>query len=165
MWLEDAGLIYKSINISSPKVPIDAYSHANIFKIFLLDVGLLGALSNMPVSVLVGDERLFTEFKGAFIENLIAIFLAPLCNKKLYYWSSKNQAEVDFIISYNLDIYPLEVKAGISKKKKSLLVYDKNFNPPMLTRTTLRNFRKDGSIYNIPLYLMHRYTDIIKHSV
>jgi predicted AAA+ superfamily ATPase len=164
LWLEDAGLIYKAINTSNPKVPIDAYSHANIFKIFLLDVGLLGALSNMPVSVLVEDERLFTEFKGAFIENLIATYLAPLNNKKLYYWSSKNQAEVDFIIPYDLDIYPLEVKAGISKKKKSLLVYDNNYNPPMLTRTTLRNLRKDGKIYNIPLYLMHRYTDIIKNS-
>jgi predicted AAA+ superfamily ATPase len=161
LWLEDAGLIYKALNTNTPKVPIDAYSHANIFKIFLLDVGLLGALSNMPVSVLVEDERLFTEFKGAFIENLIATYLAPLNQKKLYYWTSNNQAEVDFIIPCDLNIYPLEVKAGISKKKKSLLVYNKNFNPPILTRTTLRNLRKDGKIYNIPLYLMHRYKDIV----
>lgn len=161
MWLEDAGLVYKSTNVTTAKVPIDAYSHANVFKVFLLDVGLLGAMSNLPVSILVEDKRLFTEFKGAFIENLIATFLAPMNNKKLFYWTSKNQAEVDFIIPYELDIYPLEVKAGISKKKKSLLVYDSKFNPPLLVRTTLRNLRKDGNIVNIPLYLMHRFYDIV----
>ncbi len=161
MWLEDAGLIYKSINVTTPKIPIDAYSHANIFKVFLLDVGLLGAMSNLPVSILIEDERLFTEFKGAFIENLIAAFLAPMNNKKLFYWTSKNQAEVDFIVPYELNIYPLEVKAGISKKKKSLLVYGEKFKPPQLIRTTLRNLRKDGNILNIPLYLMHRFNDIV----
>ena len=161
MWLEDAGLVYKSTNVTSAKIPIDAYSHANVFKIFLLDVGLLGAMSNLPVSILVEDKRLFTEFKGAFIENLIATILAPMNNKKLFYWTSKNQAEVDFIIPYKLDIYPLEVKAGISKKKKSLLVYNDKFNPPLLTRTTLRNLRKDGNVVNIPLYLMHRFYDIV----
>jgi predicted AAA+ superfamily ATPase len=161
MWLEDVGLVYKSTNVTTAKIPIDAYAHVNVFKIFLLDVGLLGAMSNLPVSILVEDKRLFTEFKGAFIENLIATFLAPMNNKKLFYWTSKNQAKVDFIIPYALDIYPLEVKAGISKKKKSLLVYDDKFNPPLLARTTLRNLRKDGNIVNIPLYLMHRFGDIV----
>ena len=161
LWLEDAGLVYKSANVTTAKVPIDAYSHVNVFKLFLLDVGLLGAMYNLPVSILVEDKRLFTEFKGAFIENLIATILAPMNNKKLFYWTSKNQAEVDFIIPYELDIYPLEVKAGISKKKKSLLVYDDKFNPPLLARTTLRNLRKDGNIVNIPLYLMHRFYDIV----
>lgn len=162
MWLQDAGLIYKSINVPSPKIPLDAYAHANIFKIFLLDVGLLGAMSNLPVSILVEDDRLFTEYKGAFIENLIATFLAMMNNKKLFYWFSNNQAEVDFIVPYNLDIFPLEVKAGISKKKKSLMVYGEKFNPPQLTRTTLRNLRKYGNILNIPLYLMHRFSDIVE---
>lgn len=163
-WLLDAGLIYKALNVSTPKVPIDAYAQENIFKIYLLDVGLLGALTNLPVSVLVEDDRLFTEFKGALIENLVATILAPVNAKKLYYWSSQNRAEVDFIVPHELDLYPLEVKAGISKKKKSLLVYGEKFGPPQLSRTTLMNLRQDGKIINIPLYLMHRFTDLVGRS-
>ena len=160
-WLLDAGLIYKALNISTPKVPLDTYTQENIFKIYLLDVGLLGALTDLPVSILVEDDRLFTEFRGAFIENLVATILAPNNDKKLYYWSSQNRAEVDFIVPHELNLYPLEVKAGISRKKKSLLVYGAKFSPPQLCRTTLMNLRKDGKIINIPLYLLHRFTDLV----
>lgn len=163
-WLLDAGLIYKSFNVTTAKVPIDAYAHANIFKLFVLDVGLLSAMSDIPASILIEDERLFTEFKGAFIENLVATFLAYTNNKKLYYWSSGNTAEVDFIVPHELNIYPLEVKAGISKRKKSLLEYGKKFNPPLLLRTTLMNLRKDGDILNIPLYLINKIDDILPPS-
>jgi len=161
-WLLDAGLIYKALNITTAKVPIDAYTQANIFKIYLLDVGLLAAMADLPTSILVEDQRLFTEFKGAFIENLVATILAADNSKKLYYWSSQNRAEVDFIVPHELNLYPLEVKAGISRKKKSLLVYGTKFKPPQLTRTTLMNLRKDGEIVNIPLYLMHRFVDIVE---
>jgi uncharacterized protein len=161
-WLLDAGLIYKALNLSTPKIPPDAYVRENIFKIYLFDVGLLGALADLPVSVLVEDDRLFTEFKGAVIENLVATILAPKNNKKLYYWSSQNRAEVDFVIPCELDLYPLEVKAGISKKKKSLLVYGEKFKPQQLSRTTLMNLRQDGEIINIPLYLLHRFTSLMR---
>lgn len=164
-WLLDAGLIYKATHISTPKIPIDAYAQDNIFKIYLLDVGLLGAMTNLPTSVLVEDDRLFTEFKGAFIENLAATMLAPMNDKALYYWTSKSRAEVDFVVPHELDLYPLEVKAGISKMKKSLLVYGEKFDTKQLTRTTLMNLRKDGNITNIPLYLLSRFTDLcsIRH--
>lgn len=163
-WLVDAGLIYKAINISTPKVPVDAYAQDNAFKIYLLDVGLLGALADLPTRVLVEDDRLFTEYKGALIENLVATILAPKNDKKLYYWSSQNRAEVEFVVPYDLNLYPLEVKAGISKKKKSLMVYGEKFRPPQLTRTTLMNLRKDGKIINIPLYLLHRFTVLVSNS-
>jgi len=160
-WLLDAGLIYKALNVSTPKIPLDAYTQENIFKIYLLDIGLLGAFTGLPVSVLVEDDRLFTEFKGALIENLVATILAPDNDKKLYYWSSQYRAEVDFVVPYELKLIPLEVKAGISNKKKSLLVYGERFSPPKLCRTTLMNLRQDGKIINIPLYLLHRLTDLV----
>jgi len=160
-WLQDAGLIYKVLNLSTAKIPPDAYVRENIFKIYLFDVGLLGALADLPASVLVEDDRLFTEFKGALIENLVATILAPDSGKKLYYWSSQNRAEVDFVIPCELNLYPLEVKAGISRKKKSLLVYGEKFRPPQLSRTTLMNSRQDGRIVNIPLYLLHRFKHLV----
>ena len=70
----------------------------------------------------------------------------------LYYWSSKNTAEVDFVVALKNQILPLEVKAGISKQKKSLRVYGEKFNPPALSRSTLMNFKEDGNIRNYPLY-------------
>lgn len=155
-WLLDAGLIYKALHISAPKLPIDAYTKSTTFKIYLLDVGLLGAMGELPASTLVEGDRLFTEFKGALIENLVAMMLACESKNKLYYWSSGNQAEVDFVVPHGLNFYPLEVKAGISSKKKSLLVYGEKYDVPHLTRTTLMNLRKNGKITNIPLYLLHR---------
>lgn len=160
-WLQDAGLIYKVAHLSAAKVPADAFLDENIFKIYLLDVGLLGAMADLPASILVDDERLFTEFKGAFIENYVVGVLVLLTGKKLYYWTSANRAEVDFVVPHELDLYPLEVKAGISKKKKSLLVYGEKYNASRLYRTTLMNFRRDGKIINIPLYLLHKLTELV----
>ena len=160
-WLLDAGLIYKSVKISTPRLPVEAYTQSNIFKIYLLDVGLLAAMADMPARILIEGDRLFTEFKGAFIENLAAVTLVGQHRKQLYYWTSQSRAEVDFIVPYQHELYPLEVKAGIATKKKSLLAYHDKYQPPKLVRTTLMNLRQDGRIVNIPLYLLHRFPSII----
>ena len=160
-WLLDAGLIYKSMKISAPRLPVEAYSQHNIFKIYLLDSGLLAAMADLPARILVEGDRLFTEFKGAFIENLAAVTLVGQHRKQLYYWASQSRAEVDFIVPYRHELYPLEVKAGISTKKKSLLAYHDKYHPPKLVRTTLINLRQDGRVINIPLYLLHRFPAII----
>ena len=160
-WLLDAGLIYKSVKISAPRLPVEAYAQSNIFKIYLLDPGLLAAMADIPARILVEGDRLFTEYKGAFIENLAAATLVGAHGKQLYYWASDNLAEVDFVVPYEHVLYPLEVKAGISRKKKSLLAYDDRYHPSRLMRTTLMNLRQDGRIINIPLYLLHRFPEII----
>ena len=160
-WLLDAGLIYKSVKISAPRLPVEAYAQSNIFKIYLLDPGLLAAMADIPARILVEGDRLFTEYKGAFIENLAAATLVGAHGKQLYYWASDNLAEVDFVVPYEHVLYPLEVKAGISRKKKSLLAYDDRYHPSRLVRTTLMNLRQDGRIINIPLYLLHRFPEII----
>ncbi len=160
-WLLDAGLIYKSVKISAPRLPLEAYAQSNIFKIYLLDVGLLAAMADMPARIMIEGDRLFTEFKGAFIENLAAVTLVGKHGKQLYYWASQSIAEVDFVVPYQHELYPLEVKAGISRRKKSLLAYDDKYHPPKLVRTTLMNLRQDGKIINIPLYLLHRFPEIV----
>jgi predicted AAA+ superfamily ATPase len=156
-WLKDAGLLLKANLISTPKLPLDAYAHKRAFKVFMLDVGLLGAMSKLDPRVLLEGNQLFQEFKGALTENYVANELHDKYFDGLYYWSSEGTAEVDFVISTEHLIFPLEVKAGISTQKKSLLIYEEKFSHAenalaALSRTTLRNFAHDGAIINYPLY-------------
>jgi predicted AAA+ superfamily ATPase len=156
-WLLDARLIHKSYLVESPKFPLSAYADNNIFKIFLADVGLLGAQSNLSPQTVIGGDLLFTEFKGALTENYVAQELIATKYKEPYYWTSEGTAEVDFLIEEDHGIYPLEVKAGASQKKKSLLVYNQKYAPSKLIRATTMNVKHDGNIYNYPLYLISRF--------
>jgi predicted AAA+ superfamily ATPase len=160
-WLVDAGLIYKSYNINVPKLPLSGFSNKNIFKVFLLDVGLLSAMSNIPAKIVALEQGLIGEFQGAFTENIIAQALVAQ-HYPLYYWTSEGVAKVDFIIEHELTVLPLEVKSGVSLKKKSLLVYADKFHPSILLRTSLLNLKKDGMIANIPLYYMWQATEICR---
>lgn len=153
-WLADAGLIHKSYLVQSPKFPLSAYADNNVFKIFLADVGLLGAQSNLSSQTVIDGDLLFTEFKGALTENYVAQELIAAKHRNPYYWASEGMAEIDFLIEEEHEIYPLEVKAGLSQKKKSLLVYNQKYTPSKLIRTTAMNLKHDGNIYNYPLYLI-----------
>ncbi|SRR5579883_638665 len=158
-WLTDAGLIYKSHNISVPKLPLSHFVN-NAFKVFLLDVGLLAAMSNVPSQMVVDANNLFSEFNGAFTENFVAQEL--VANQyQLYYWTSENIAEVDFIIEHAMEIFPLEVKSNASRKKKSLITYGNKYQPKWLLRASLMNLRKDGEICNFPLYLISRFSHLL----
>ncbi len=156
-WLSDAGLIYKSYLVESPKFPLSAYAANDTFKIFLADVGLLGAQSNLPPQIIIDGDLLFTEFKGALTENFVAQELIATKHKDPYYWTSQGIAKIDFLIEEDHEIYPLEVKASASQKKKSLLVYNQKYTPTKLMRATTMNLKHDGDIYNYPLYLISRF--------
>jgi predicted AAA+ superfamily ATPase len=153
-WLTDAGLIHKSYLVETPKFPLSAYAENSVFKIFLSDVGLLGAQSNLSAQIIIDGDLLFTEFKGALTENYVAQELIATQHKESYYWASEGTAEVDFLLETQHEIYPLEVKAGASQKKKSLLVYNQKYSPKKLIRATTMNLKHDGEIYNYPLYLL-----------
>jgi predicted AAA+ superfamily ATPase len=156
-WLLDAKLIYRAINIAAPRLPLPAYSDNSAFKLYMNDVGLLGALSHLESRTVLQGDAMFTEFKGALIENFVATNLAALSDDKLYYWTSGNTAEIDFITDDDGRLYPLEVKSGSSNKKKSLAVYDERNHPEFLHRTSPMNLRCDGRVCNYPLYLMESY--------
>ena len=118
---------------------------------------MLGAMSRLDPRIILEGDVLFEEFKGALTENYVAQVLNCRNHGGLYYWTSEGLAEVDFVISQYNKIFPLEVKSGISKKKRSLIVYgdkylDEKNHASILSRTTLRNFAKDGNIVNYPLY-------------
>jgi len=152
-WLEDAGLIQRTYAVETGKHPLKYYADSGCFKVFALDVGLLGAVARSPVELMVQGERLFNEYEGAFVENYVAQQLISHFHQRLYYWRSKGgKAELDFLCEFGDRICPLEVKAGINLKSKSLKSYDLQFQPARLMRTNLLNFKKDGKICNLPLY-------------
>lgn len=152
-WMEDAGIIYKSYQVTAAKYPLKGYMNRNNFKIFVLDVGILGAMVNLSPKAVLDYSSLFSEYKGAFVENYVAQQLRSDKQIDLYYWTSKGKkAELDFLCEFDSRIYPLEAKAGINPKSKSLNSFDLQFNPTVLSRTTLLNMRRDGKIRNYPLY-------------
>jgi predicted AAA+ superfamily ATPase len=151
-WLEDSGLILKVRQISTVRMPLSFYSSNKIFKIYAIDVGLLGSLSDLHPNIILEGNRLFTEFLGAFTENYVAQELLARSGKLPYYWSSEGQAEIDFLIEGSKEIIPLEVKAGMSTKSKSLQVFAQKTGVSKLFRSSLRNFSKSGKIWNFPLY-------------
>lgn len=156
-WLLDAGLIYKCFNISAPGIPLSAYAGTNIFKVYLLDIGLLGAMVNLSANAIIGGNAIFTQFHGALVENYAAQQLYPKFPGDLFYWTSPGRAEVDFVFTANDRVYPLEIKAGINPRSKSLKVYDERYNPEVLSRSTLLNLKKDGKTCNYPLYAISRF--------
>lgn len=149
-WLLDCGLLYKVKQVSKPSVPLISYE-TNFFKIFIHDVGLLGAKTELDVKTLLLGNRIFEEFKGALTEQfvlqeMVANGITP------YYWSSNGTAEIDFVFKHGSDVYPLEVKAEENLQSKSLRVYRGKFNPPTSLRTSMRDYRKESWLVNIPLY-------------
>lgn len=151
-WLINAGLILKTSYVSTPKLPLDSYADTSIFKIYLLDTGLLSCLSHLDPAILLDANELFQEFKGALTENFVAQELIALFDKKLHYWGSESSAEIDFIFNIGSSIYPLEVKSGTSKHKKSLLSYFEKYHPRLMLRASPMNFCRDNHFCNIPLY-------------
>jgi predicted AAA+ superfamily ATPase len=162
MWLEDAGLIHRATAVGSIKNPLSHYADRACFKVYALDVGLLGAMSRLPVELLSHGDRLFNEYDGAFVENFAAQQLMAHFGQPLHYWRSKGgKAELDFLCEFSGRIYPLEVKAGINPRSKSLRSYDMQFSPPVLARATLLNLKKDGKILNLPLYALSLLPDMV----
>ncbi|HSX19763.1 MAG TPA: ATP-binding protein [Gammaproteobacteria bacterium] len=159
-WLLEAGLIIKQYNLTVPKLPLPAYGDTNAFKVFMLDIGLLGAMADIPVKILASDQKLFSEYNGAFTENYVAQAFVPK-HPRLYYWTSPGTAEVDFVLEHDLEIYPLEVKSGVATRKKSLLIYAQKYKPRLLLRTSLMNLKLDANVCNFPLYLISELFEML----
>ncbi len=161
-WLRDAGLITLCHAVSSSRMPLQHYADRSCFKVYGLDVGLLGAMARTPPELVVDGERLFTEFRGAMIESLVAQQLIALDHPNLFYWrSSGGTAELDFLCEIGGRVVPIEVKAGLSRRSQSLRSYDRQFAPDIMARANLLNLKQDGKICNIPLYaisLLERLT-------
>lgn len=151
-WLIDAGLIYKISRVKTIGMPLKIHEDISAFKLYLLDCGLLGAMSNTPPALLLLPNN-DNSGKGDFTENFICCQLESLRNIPIYYYSKENsQLEIDFVIQIDTNIIPLEVKAEENLQAKSLKVILAN-NPGMYgLRFSMSNYREQENITNVPLY-------------
>lgn len=154
-WLVNAGLVHRATLVPSPKVPLNAYRDVSSFKLYVCDIGLLGALANVPTDAIQSDRPILTEYRGAFAENYVAQHLTAMTDTGLHYWKNGGHAaEVGFLLQHGSSILPLEVKSGENPRSKSLAFYASKYLPPIAIRTSLRNLKLDSRVLNIPLYAL-----------
>jgi predicted AAA+ superfamily ATPase len=164
LWLSDTDLVHQIHRITAPRNPLTAYSDRQAFKLFLLDVGLLGAMAKIDSKTLLNGNALFTEFKGAMTEQYVAQTLSAMESITAGYWNSDSgTAEMDFVIQHEGQIVPIEVKAETNLKAKSLKVYRDRFAPPIAIRTSLAPYHAytDGLI-DLPLYALSLLPQLLK---
>lgn len=162
MWLEDTGLIYRIGRIGTPRIPLKAYQSYTAFKIYVLDVGLLAAMTGLTAQVLLEGSTIFTEFKGALTEQYVLQELESADSGGVFYWAMDegSSAEVDFIVQASDKIIPVEVKAEENLQSKSLRVYAKKYSPEVAVRTSMSDYRDEGWLRNVPLYMIS-FTDLL----
>ena len=165
-WLVDAGLVHKIHRCKSPEIPLKFYEDFDSFKLYLLDVGLLGALSETPAGQMVASNEVFKEYKGAFTENYV---LQQLVTEELilYYFSKENsQLEIDLLAQTGSRVIPIEIKAEENVKSKSLKQFvtidhaDKKLKG---LRCSMKPFVDQGWMENIPLYSVLGYMSRMVH--
>lgn len=163
-WLRDTGLIRIVNRVKcGNKQPLKAYEDLKAFKIYLLDVGLLRVLCELPYETIINADAIYNEFNGLLTEQFVLQELKNI-NKinTIYYWSNEFQSEVDFIFAYKNLIIPVEAKAGVNVKAQSLKVYMKENKPKFAIRYSLLNITLDNNILNIPLYAIWNTENYLK---
>jgi len=163
MWLIDCGLIHKVNNVSIPHIPLQSYVDFKSFKLFLLDVGLLSYMSGLEPQIIIEQNRFFVEFKGAISEQFVLQEIKTMGNIPVFYWTnSSGNAEIDFLISHKNTPIPVEVKAETNLQAKSLFVFRDKFAPNLLLRISMSDYKKDGNLLNLPLYLIENLKEEIE---
>ena len=164
MWLTDCGLVHKVNRVNSGHLPLRAYEDMKAFKMFVLDVGLLGCMAGISHKILLDGDVMFVEFKGALTEQYVLQQLVATGNMNLYYYTNDSgSCEVDFIADTGSRAVPVEVKAELNLKAKSLKVFSEKFAPEIAVRTSMSDYRIDGKIMNVPLYAIQNLPNILNN--
>ena len=160
-WLIDSGLIMEVNKVNQTTLPLKFYKDYSAFKLFALDLGLLGAMSDVPAKEILIGSNIFSEYKGAFTEQFVAQQLY-FENHKLFYYTNENSTlEIDFVLQKE-DVYLLEVKAEVNVHSKSLkTILDKNINLKGI-RFSMLPYKIQDRIENIPLYLCNTWGQKLK---
>lgn len=152
-WLQDCGLIYKVNRVNEPHIPLTAYKNFSAYKLFMLDVGLLGALSELDAESILDGNDIFVEFKGALTEQyVLQQLVSDTAYTPFYFGTEKSTFEQDFIIQKGKVVVPIEVKAETNIKSQSLKAFCDKYNPQMAVRFSAMKYVDQGWMKNIPLY-------------
>jgi predicted AAA+ superfamily ATPase len=164
-WLVLSGLTNRVYEVSAIRQPLSSGKNSNAFKLYLVDSGLLRTKFNLaPTTILQGD-RLFIEFKGILTENYVLQSLVRQFSSDIFYWTSGNQAEIEFILQKENKIIPVEVKSALSTKAKSLSEYRKKYQPELSLRFSLKNVERNDDLLNLPLYLADYTKELMKSTI
>ena len=161
MWLSDCGLIHKVSRVNSVGIPLKGYEDLKAFKIFLVDVGILGCMAGLSPRTLLDGNSLFTEFKGALTEQYVCQQLKNIEDVDVYYYTNdRGSCEIDFVIGTGNRVVPVEVKAEVNLRAKSLKTYREKFSPEICVRTSMADYKKEEWLINLPLYAVGQIASI-----
>lgn len=153
MWLSDCGLVHKVSRVNAAGIPLKAYVDLKAFKLFIVDVGLLGCMTGLRQRTLLDGDDLFVEFKGALTEQYVCQQLKTIEDLGVYYYTNdRGSCEIDFVVDTGEQILPIEVKAEINLRAKSLKTYRERFEPELSVRTSMADYKKEDWLLNLPLY-------------
>lgn len=159
-WLIDSGLVHKVSRVTEPNMPLKAFEDVSAYKLFLLDVGLLGAMNDLDSRSLLENDKLFNDYNGFITEQYVLQEFKTIGDLPIFYWAS-NRAELDFLIQYQNNIIPVEAKATINLQAKSLKSFRQKYKPKISIRTSLADFEENTGLFNIPLYDIENVKEII----
>ncbi len=161
MWLSDCGLVHKVSRVNAAGIPLRAYEDLRAFKLFAVDVGLLGCMAGLRQHTLLDGNDLFVEFKGALTEQYVCQQLKTIEDLDVYYYTNdRGSCEVDFVVDTGELIIPVEVKAEVNLRAKSLKTYQEKFSPEVSIRTSMADYKKEKWLVNLPLYAIDQITQI-----
>jgi len=163
-WLVNTNLVLKQYRVSLPNMPLMGYKEPAIFKLFMNDIGLLSARAGLDIKLYIEDNvKTFSHYKGALAEQFVLQeLIATNDSLPIFYWAAdKNTAEIEFVIQYNNQIIPIEVKSGTNVSSKSLNAYINTFAPARAVRASLKNYAVTDKLYSIPLYLTGALAEIL----
>lgn len=154
-WLVDCGLCHKVGRVTKGAVPLKAYRDLPAFKLYLVDVGLLAAMTELDAKTILNGNRIFTEFKGSLTEQYVCQQIAAVLHATPYYWSAEaSSGEVDFVLQHEGAIIPLEVKAEENLNAKSLKSFVSSNQLPFGVRSSMSDYREQEHLINVPLYAL-----------
>lgn len=152
-WLVDCGLLLKCHRVTKPGLPLIAYQELSVFKLFLLDTGLMAAMAGLNIRTLIEGNELLTEFKGALAEQYVMQQLVAGADRYIGYWTNeRSTSEVDFVIQEDSRVIPFEVKSGENLHARSFRLFCEKFKPDRAIRTSLTIYKEESWMTNIPLY-------------
>lgn len=153
LWLSDCGLVHKVSRVHTAGIPLRAYEDLKAFKLFVLDVGLLGCMAGLRPRTLLDGNDLFAEFKGALTEQYVCQQLKTIEDLDVFYYTNDSRScEIDFVVDTGERIVPVEVKAEANLRAKRLKAYRERFSPEASVRTSLADYKKEDWLINLPLY-------------
>jgi len=164
MWLVDCGLVHKVQRVTIPRLPLKVYEDPKAFKLFMVDVGLLSCMAGLRGDVLLGNNELFKEFKGAITEQYVLQQIKSIRGISPYYWSNeRNTSEIDFLLDGGRTIIPLEVKAEVNLQSKSLKAFADKYQPAISVRASMTDYKHEGWLLNLPLYAVGNIQRILNN--